>query len=157
MDSYYPIMKKYWQYATAAILAVSSAACQQIGEEEQKGIFTITNQSGQDVEVRVYRTQNRRQPPLILALPHAASVERTAYGGAGNIAYPELFSQGDSVRLVFQDGKQLLHYCPQAQQAGQCQPVRNLLSLGQYQIEALDEHTNRFSYTITAAEYAGAR
>lgn len=150
-------MNKYLQYATTVILATSLSACQQIGEEEQKGIFTITNQSGQDVEVRVYRTQNRRQPPLILLLPNTASVERTAYGGAGNIAYPELFSQGDSVRLVFQDGKQLLHYCPQAQQAGQCQPVRNLLSLGQYQVNAPDEQTSRFSYTITAAEYALAR
>ena len=151
------MLKKYLQYATAANLVASFAACQQIGEEEQKGIFTITNQSGQDVEVRVYRTQNRQQPPLILSLPHAASVERVSYGGAGLIAYPELFSQGDSVRLVFQDGKQLLHYCPQAQQSGQCQPVRNLLSLGQYQTEALDEHTTRLTYTITAAEYAVAR
>ncbi|GAB2784219.1 hypothetical protein GCM10027175_23440 [Hymenobacter latericoloratus] len=127
-------------------------------DEEQKGVFIITNQSGQDLELKIYSTGNRQQLPLILRLPNTTSVERVSYGGAGNIAYPELFSQGDSVRLLFQDGKQLLHYCPQAQQTGgQCLPLRNLLALNQYQVEALSEQTSRFSYTITAADYALAR
>lgn len=127
-------------------------------DEEQKGVFIISNQSGYDLELKIYSTSNRQRLPLILGLPNTTSVERVSYGGAGNIAHPELSSQGDSVRLLFQDGKQLLHYCPQPQQTGsQCLPLRNLLALNQYQVEALNEHTSRFTYTITAADYTLAR
>lgn len=127
-------------------------------DEEQKGVFIISNQSGHDLELKIYSTSNRQRLPLILRLPNTASVERVSYGGAGVIAYPELFSQGDSVRLLFQDGKQLLHYCPQAQQTGsQCLPLRNLLAMNQYQVDALNEHTSRFTYTITATDYILAR
>ncbi|WP_188558533.1 hypothetical protein [Hymenobacter glacieicola] len=152
-------MNKYLHYWTLLLLSAAMlSACQTTMDEEQKGVFIISNQSGHDLELKIYSTRNRQQLPLSLRLPNNTSVERVSYGGAGNIAYPELFSQGDSVRLLFQDGKQLLHYCPQAQQLnGQCLPARNLLALNQYQVETLSEHTSRFSYTITAADYALAR
>lgn len=152
-------MSKYLLHGALLFLTLTGlGACQKMVDEEQKGVFVINNQSGHDLELKIYSTRNRQRLPLILRLPTTASIERVSYGGAGNIAYPELFSQGDSIRLLFQDGKQLLHYCPQAQQmGGPCLPVRNLLALSQYQVEALNEHSSRFSYTITAADYALAR
>lgn len=126
---------------------------------EQTGLFVLRNQSGHDVTLRVFSTQDRRKAPLTLFLPNGQQMERTAEGGAGLIAYPELFFQGDSVQFTFGDGKHLAHSCTQAQQlSGQCMPaVRNILSLNEYAMEPINEASNRYTYTLTSADYATAR
>lgn len=144
------------------ILLVAVAAlggCRKEVDLEQKGLFVVRNQSGRAVTLRVFSTQDRRKAPLALSVPNGQQVERTANGGAGAIAYPELFFQGDSVRFTFEDGKQLVHFCPQAQQlSGQCAPAgHNILSLKEYAQEPISEAYDRYTYTLTPADYATAR
>lgn len=151
-------MRTYFQKMSFLLVAVAAlGGCSK--DVEQTGLFVLRNQSGRDVTLRVFSTQDRRKAPLMLFLPNGQQVERTAEGGAGAIAYPELFFQGDSVRFTFGDGKQLIHYCTQAQQlSGQCAPaVRNILSLNEYAMEPVSEASNRYTYTLTSADYATAR
>ncbi|GAA4016671.1 hypothetical protein GCM10022408_32720 [Hymenobacter fastidiosus] len=145
-----------------SFLLVAGAALGSCRKEvEPKGLFVLHNQSGHAVTLRVFSTQDRRKAPLTLSLPNGQQVERTAYGGAGAIAYSELFFQGDSVQWSFSDGKQLVHHCTQAQQlSGQCSPaVHNILSLQEYAQEPLGEGYDRYTYTytLTQADYATAR
>lgn len=141
------------------VAAAALGGCQKEVDAEQKGLFVLRNQSGRTVTLRVFSTQDRRKAPLTLSVPNGEQVERTAYGGIGGIAYPELFFQEDSVRFTFEDGKQLVHCCPQAQQlSGQCAPaVHNVLSLQEYAREPISEAYDRYAYTLTQADYATAR
>ena len=153
-------MRAYLQKMSFLLVAMAAlGGCQKEVDMEQKGLFVLRNQSGRAVILRVFSTQDRRKAPLTLSLPNGQQVERTAYGGAGAIAYPELFFQGDSVQLSFNDGKQLAHYCTQAQQlSGQCSPAsHNILSLQEYASEPISEAYDRYTYTLTQADYATAR
>jgi hypothetical protein len=143
-------------FLLVAVATLTLSSCKKTGEEEQKGLFVIHNQSGRDVTLTVFSTQDRRKAPLTLSLPNGNRVERVASGGAGAIAYPELFFQGDSVKISFSDGKQLVHYCTQAQQiSGRCAPaIHNILSLREYTSELINEHYRKYTYTLTQADYA---
>ena len=147
------------RYALVAVAALVLGACKELVDEEQKGFFVLENQSGHDVVLTVFSTQQRSKLPLTLALTNGKSVERTVLGGAGAIAYPELFFQGDSVRFLFNDGKQLLHYCPQSQQlSGRCVPqTHNILSLSQYAVDPISKSSSKFTYTLNSSDYAAAR
>ena len=141
----------------ATTMALSG--CKKTEEQEQKGLFVIHNQSGHDVTLTVFNTQDRRKAPLTLSLPNGNRVERLASGGAGAIAYPELFFQGDSIKFQFSGGKQLVHHCTQTQQvSGGCSPnTHNILSLKEYSSEKIDESYYKYNYTLTQADYATAR
>lgn len=146
-------------YLFVALATLALGGCKDIVDKEQQGLFVLANQSGHDVNLTVFSTQNRSKIPLTLALPNGSRLERAASGGAGAIAYPELFFQGDSVRFLFADGRQLLHYCPQSQQlSGRCVPqAHNILKLQEYAEEPISEAYRRYTYTLTSADYAAAR
>jgi len=149
------ISSSWLKSLVALVPTVLLGACKV--EPEPEGRFVIVNQSGYDVVLMVFNTKDRQRAPLVVPILNGSSVERTAYGGAGGISYPELFFQGDSVRFKFIDGKQLLHYCPQTQQPNQCSPAHNVLALNQYQIESLSNARDKFTFTLTSADYTTAR
>ena len=141
--------------AVVVVLLLGLSSCKGEIEKEQQGLFVITNQSGYDMTLSIFKTEDRRKAPVVISIPNGNSVERIANGGSGLIVYPELFFQGDSIRVVFSDRKQVLHYCTQAQQlTNQCQPSRSLLDLDQYQIESASKNITRYTYTLMPSDYS---
>lgn len=143
---------------TLVALGLLLVSCQREIELEQQGLFVLANDSGHALTLRVFNTQQRAPAPLVVAVAAGGRVERVAYGGAGAIEAPELVSRGDSVRVVFADGKQALHYCPQLAQGNlQCEPDTGVLNLSTNQQEPVSKNVNRWTYTFTPAEYTRAR
>lgn len=139
-------------------MALGCLSCHSDVDLEQRGLFIIDNQSGHDVTLQVFSTKNRQKAPLLLLVPQGGKLERTVEGGAGAISYPELYVQGDSVRLVFNDGKQLLHYCTEVQQlSGQCTPAHNVFVLSQYRAEPVSKNVTKYTYLLAPLDYNTAR
>ena len=148
MNCSFPLLSRL-----SMVLLLGLGACHTNIDEEQQGHFLLVNASGQDLTLHVYNTQDRTWTPVHVSVPVGKPVERRASGGSGGIVQPELAYLGDSVQVVFADGKQLLHYCPPAQP---CSPVHTVLSLAQYQEEALNPTYTRYTFTFTPADYANA-
>lgn len=143
-----------WGQCIVAAGLLGLGACQ---KEEEQGRFFIVNASGQDLTLHVFSTQNRTWTPTHMSVPTGGQVENRAVGGmggSGSITQPLLAYLGDSVRVEFADGKQLLHYCPAAQP---CVPTHTLLSLTQYEEEIISPTVTRYTFTFTPTDYASAR
>jgi len=140
------------------ILVLLLGGCYSDVDPEEQGRFVLANASGHALTLNVYATRTRGQVPLVVPVADGGHVERLAGGGAGAIVVPELALWGDSVCVVFDNGKQILHYCPALEQGSiPCMPTESVLNLEAYHKESLSMNVQRYTYTFTPADYARAQ